>query len=144
MRVCRKPIDTVPHYFLSESRFFRSVVELVTLNSTLKWPFRRVVATVIHDFRPLEATQLALRPGSKVLVLSKEGDSRGWWKGRILDKIACTRSLSVSARLTDATCASPSARDTSSTATLWATSCEHARAYVHDYASRIPVAFITV
>ncbi|VVD02587.1 unnamed protein product [Leptidea sinapis] len=60
------------------------------LNSTLKWPFRRVVATVIHDFRPLEATQLALRPGSKVLVLSKEGDSRGWWKGRILDKVVKT------------------------------------------------------
>ncbi|XP_047525773.1 protein vav isoform X2 [Pieris napi] len=99
MRVCRKPIDQVPHYYLSESRFFRSVVELVTyyervslaenfvgLDSSLKWPFRRVVATVIHDFRPLESSQLSLRPGAKVLVLSKEGDSRGWWKGRILDK----------------------------------------------------------
>lgn len=30
MRVCRKPIDQVPHYYLSESRFFRSVVELVS------------------------------------------------------------------------------------------------------------------
>lgn len=30
MRVCRKPIDQVQHYFLSESRFFRSVVELVS------------------------------------------------------------------------------------------------------------------
>ncbi|CAB3259278.1 unnamed protein product [Arctia plantaginis] len=99
MRVCRKPIDQTQHYFLSESRFFRSIVELITyyektslsenfegLNSNLRWPFRRVVATVIHDFRPLESTQLALRPGSKVLVLSKEGDSRGWWKGRTLDK----------------------------------------------------------
>lgn len=99
MRVCRKPIDQVQHYFLSESRFFRSIVELITyyekislsenfegLNSNLRWPFRRVVATVIHDFRPLEASQLALRPGAKVLVLSKEGDSRGWWKGRTLDK----------------------------------------------------------
>ncbi|XP_045542669.1 protein vav isoform X1 [Papilio machaon] len=99
MRVCRKPIDQVPHYYLSESRFFRSVVELVSyyevtslaenfvgLNSNLRWPFRRVVATVIHDFRPLESSQLALRPGAKLLVLSKEGDSRGWWKGRTLDK----------------------------------------------------------
>ncbi|CAG5035118.1 unnamed protein product [Parnassius apollo] len=99
MRVCRKPIDQVPHYYLSESRFFRSVVELVSyyemtslsenfvgLNSKLRWPFRRVVATVVHDFRPLEASQLALRPGAKLLVLSKEGDSRGWWKGRTLDK----------------------------------------------------------
>lgn len=57
------------------------------LNSNLRWPFRRLVATVIHDFRPLESTQLALRPGAKVLVLSKEGDSRGWWKGRSLDKV---------------------------------------------------------
>ncbi|KAI8429501.1 hypothetical protein MSG28_000136 [Choristoneura fumiferana] len=99
MRVCRKPIDQVPHYFLSESRFFRSVVELVSyyektslsenfvgLNSNLRWPFRRIVATVLHDFRPMEGSQLALRPGAKVLVLSKEGDSRGWWKGRALDK----------------------------------------------------------
>lgn len=30
MRVCRKPIDQVQHYYLSESRFFRSVVELIT------------------------------------------------------------------------------------------------------------------
>ncbi|KOB75706.1 putative rho guanine nucleotide exchange factor vav3 [Operophtera brumata] len=44
-------------------------------------------STVLHDFRPLEASQLALRPGAKVLVLSKEGDSRDWWKGRTLDKI---------------------------------------------------------
>lgn len=99
MRVCRKPIDQVPHYYLSESRFFRSVVELVTyyektnlsenfegLNSCLRWPFRRVVATVVHDFRPLDSSQLALRPGAKVLVLSKEGDGRGWWKGRTIDK----------------------------------------------------------
>ncbi|RVE55209.1 hypothetical protein evm_000107 [Chilo suppressalis] len=56
------------------------------LNSNLRWPFRRVVATVVHDFRPLDASQLALRPGAKVLVLSKEGDSRGWWKGRTIDK----------------------------------------------------------
>ncbi|KAM3957018.1 LOW QUALITY PROTEIN: vav guanine nucleotide exchange factor [Aphomia sociella] len=99
MRVCCKPIDQVPHYYLSESRFFRSIVELVSyyektslsenfigLNSNLRWPFRRVVATVIHDFRPLESSQLALRPGAKVLILSKEGDGRGWWKGRTLDK----------------------------------------------------------
>ncbi|XP_052737193.1 protein vav isoform X2 [Bicyclus anynana] len=98
MRLCRKPIDSTPHYFLSESRFFRSIVELVSyyektnlsenfvgLNSYLRWPFRRVVATVLHDFRPLESSQLALRPGAKVLILSKEGDSRGWWKGRSLD-----------------------------------------------------------
>lgn len=57
------------------------------LNSNLVWPFRRVVATVIHDFRPLESSQLALRPGVKVLVVSKEGDSRGWWKGRTLEKV---------------------------------------------------------
>ncbi|XP_072935337.1 protein vav [Epargyreus clarus] len=99
MRVCCKPIDQVPHYYLSESRFFRSIVEMVSyyektslsenfvgLNSMLRWPFRRVVATVVHDFRPLESAQLALRPGAKLLVLSKEGDGRGWWKGRTLDK----------------------------------------------------------
>ncbi|GBP08259.1 Protein vav [Eumeta japonica] len=123
MRVCCKPIDQVPHYFLSESRFFRSVVELVSyyektslgenfvgLNSNLRWPFRRVVATVIHDFRPVEPSQLALRPGAKVLILSKEGDSRGWWKGRTLEKIASAKNLNVLERLTDVNFASSSAR----------------------------------
>ncbi|XP_077297551.1 vav guanine nucleotide exchange factor [Arctopsyche grandis] len=99
MRVCKRPIDSVQHYYLSESRFFRSVIELVSyyektslvenfvgLNVILRWPFRRVVATATHDFRPSEGGQLPLRTGSKILVLSKEGDSRGWWKGRPLDR----------------------------------------------------------
>lgn len=30
MRVCRRPIESVQHYYLSESRFFRSVIELVS------------------------------------------------------------------------------------------------------------------
>ncbi|CAG9133743.1 unnamed protein product [Plutella xylostella] len=30
MRVCRKCIEQAPHYYLSESRFFRSVVDLVS------------------------------------------------------------------------------------------------------------------
>ncbi|XP_037963720.2 protein vav isoform X2 [Plutella xylostella] len=99
MRVCRKCIEQAPHYYLSESRFFRSVVDLVSyyektslaenfvgLDSNLRWPFRRVVATVVRDFRPADSGQLALRAGAKLLVLSKEGDARGWWKGRTLDK----------------------------------------------------------
>ncbi|CAG9133742.1 unnamed protein product [Plutella xylostella] len=56
------------------------------LDSNLRWPFRRVVATVVRDFRPADSGQLALRAGAKLLVLSKEGDARGWWKGRTLDK----------------------------------------------------------
>ncbi|XP_015182121.1 PREDICTED: protein vav isoform X3 [Polistes dominula] len=87
-------------YYLSESRFFKSVVELVeyyeraslaenfeNLDQRLLWPFRRVLAKALFDFHGSERNQLSLRRGCRVVVLSKEGDAKGWWKGKIGDQV---------------------------------------------------------
>lgn len=57
------------------------------LNQSLSWPYREVVATALYDFSPVEANQLALRQGCQVLVIGKEGDSKGWWRGKTMDKV---------------------------------------------------------
>uniref|UniRef100_A0A8D8M153 Protein vav n=2 Tax=Cacopsylla melanoneura TaxID=428564 RepID=A0A8D8M153_9HEMI len=103
MRVYEKEMEGVPQYYLSHSRYFRSIVELIChyeraslsenfdgLNMRLQWPFRRIVAVAEFDFNPTEANQsnqLPLRKGCQVIVLSKEGEQKGWWKGKIDDRI---------------------------------------------------------
>ncbi|XP_075227409.1 vav guanine nucleotide exchange factor [Lycorma delicatula] len=100
MKVYEKETDGVPQFYLSETRFFRSLVDLVAcyehtslgenfigLNVRLQWPFRRIVAVAEFDFNPHEANQLPLKQGCQVIVLSKEGDHKGWWKGKIQDRV---------------------------------------------------------
>uniref|UniRef100_A0A0C9R3P0 Vav_1 protein n=1 Tax=Fopius arisanus TaxID=64838 RepID=A0A0C9R3P0_9HYME len=100
IRVFKRDVEGADLYYLSESRFFKSVVELVEyyeraslsenfekLDLRLLWPFRRVLAKALFDFRPVERNQLNLRRGCRVVVLSKEGDARGWWKGKIGDQV---------------------------------------------------------
>ncbi|XP_046734889.1 protein vav isoform X2 [Diprion similis] len=100
IRVFKREADGAVHYYLSESRFFKSVVELIEyyeraslaenfedLDQRLLWPFRRVLAKALFDFRGEEPNQLSLRRGCRVVVLSKEGDARGWWKGKIGDQV---------------------------------------------------------
>ncbi|XP_076302189.1 protein vav-like [Lasioglossum baleicum] len=100
IRVFKRDVDGADVYYLSESRFFKSVVELVDyyeraslsenfqkLDQCLLWPYRRVLAKAVFDFRGGERNQLSLRRGFRVVVLSKEGDAKGWWKGRIGDQV---------------------------------------------------------
>ncbi|KAG7197853.1 hypothetical protein KM043_001665 [Ampulex compressa] len=100
IRVFKRDVDGADLYYLSESRFFKSVVELVeyyeraslsenfqNLDQRLLWPYRRVLAKALFDFRGGERNQLSLRRGCKVVVLSKEGDAKGWWKGKIDDQV---------------------------------------------------------
>ncbi|XP_039288077.1 protein vav isoform X1 [Nilaparvata lugens] len=100
MKVYEKEMDGVPQFYLSESRFFHSLVDLVScyehtslgenfigLNVRLQWPFRRIVAIAEFDFNPSEGNQLPLKQGCQVIVLSKEGDHKGWWKGKIHDRV---------------------------------------------------------
>lgn len=100
MRVFKRNVEGAALFYLSESRYFKSVVELVEyyernslaenferLDQRLLWPFRRVLAKAMYDFRGGEPNQLSLRQGCRVVVLSKEGDSRGWWKGKIGDQV---------------------------------------------------------
>ncbi|XP_054008184.1 protein vav isoform X2 [Hylaeus anthracinus] len=100
IRVFKRDVDGADLFYLSESRFFKSVVELVEyyeraslaenfekLDQRLLWPYRRVLAKALFDFRGGERNQLSLRRGCRVVVLSKEGDAKGWWKGKIGDQV---------------------------------------------------------
>ncbi|XP_008470873.1 protein vav-like [Diaphorina citri] len=100
MKVYEKEMDGVPQYFLSQSRYFRSIVELICcyernslienfigLNVRLQLPFRQIIAVAEFDFCPTEANQLPLKQGCQVIVLSKEGEQKGWWKGKIDERI---------------------------------------------------------
>ncbi|XP_076386994.1 vav guanine nucleotide exchange factor isoform X2 [Megachile rotundata] len=100
IRVFKRDVDGADLYYLSESRFFKSVVELVEyyeraslsenfekLDQRLLWPYRRVLAKALFDFRGGERNELSLRRGCRVVVLSKEGDAKGWWKGKIGDQV---------------------------------------------------------
>ncbi|XP_029175638.1 protein vav isoform X2 [Nylanderia fulva] len=100
IRVFKRDVDGADLYYLSESRFFKSVVELVEyyeraslsenfekLDQRLLWPYRRVLAKARFDFRSTERNQLSLRRGCRIVVLSKEGDAKGWWKGKIGDQV---------------------------------------------------------
>lgn len=100
IRVFNREVDGADLYYLSESRFFKSMIELVEyyeraslaenfekLDQRLLWPFRRIIAKALFDFRGEGVNQLNLRRGCRVIVLSKEGDAKGWWKGKIGDAI---------------------------------------------------------
>lgn len=53
----------------------------------MQWPFREVIATALYEFNPKEANQLPLRQGCQVLVIGKEGDSKGWWRGKTMERV---------------------------------------------------------
>lgn len=58
------------------------------LNQSLQWPFREMIATAMYDFNPTEPNQLPLRVGTNVLVIGKEGDSKGWWRGKTQERVS--------------------------------------------------------
>lgn len=63
------------------------ISHMFRLNQSLSWPFREVVATALYDFTPKEPNQLPLRQGCQVLVIGKEGDSKGWWRGKTMERV---------------------------------------------------------
>ncbi|XP_017869542.1 PREDICTED: protein vav [Drosophila arizonae] len=93
-------------YCLSSRRHFKTIVELVSyyerndlgenfagLNQSLQWPYREVYATALYDFDPKPGSnQLQLRTDCQVLVIGKDGDSKGWWRGKIGDTVMETLS----------------------------------------------------
>lgn len=46
------------------------------------------MATALYEFSPTEPNQLPLRQGCQVLVIGKEGDSKGWWRGKTMDRVS--------------------------------------------------------
>ncbi|CAG0894743.1 unnamed protein product [Darwinula stevensoni] len=89
-------------YFLSQQRYFHSVVELIQwytehslsesfdgLNATLKVPYKlaRPVALVHSDYEGRRENELALSVNDRVIIVSKEYDHMGWWTGKIHDRL---------------------------------------------------------
>lgn len=84
-------------YYLSESKFFGSVEELVLnyqmnslkeiferlgANTKLLLPFRQLKATAVRSFEAQEAEQISAIEEQKFVVIGKEGYRDGWWKVR--------------------------------------------------------------
>ncbi|XP_055374757.1 protein vav isoform X2 [Condylostylus longicornis] len=100
MKINQKQDGDTVIYCLSSRRHFRTIVELVSyyerndlgenfagLNQSLQWPFKEVIATAKYDFEPRGSNQLQLKEGCQVLVIGKDGDSKGWWRGKIGDTV---------------------------------------------------------
>lgn len=64
-----------------------------SLNTTLKKSFREYCTTIaeaIHDFDASDEKMVSLRKGDRVLVIDKQGEQRGWWKGKVNGKVLFT------------------------------------------------------
>ncbi|XP_077504211.1 proto-oncogene vav-like isoform X2 [Amblyomma americanum] len=110
MRVCYDDNQ----FYLSETKLFRSIVELVSwyethslsesfkgLDISLLIPYKNVVsapitngtvehlghAVALHNFLPTTESMLGLVKGDVVRVLSKAGQEKGWWKGQIQERV---------------------------------------------------------
>ena len=93
--------------YLSESRYFKNIVELVNwyeenslsesfnlVNTSLLIPYKKALtaeavayAVALYSFTGSSANLLDLKKGDRVAILSKAGESKGWWKGQIDDRI---------------------------------------------------------
>lgn len=69
----------------AESHLFQFFAD--SLKQSLQWPFREMIATVMYDFNPTEPNQLPLRVGTDIIVIGKEGDNKGWWRGKSQDRV---------------------------------------------------------
>ncbi|XP_055695535.1 protein vav isoform X1 [Lutzomyia longipalpis] len=100
MKIYQKRDSETVSYYLSTRRYFKTIIELVSfyerndlgenfagLNQSLQWPFREVIATALYEFVPEEQNQLPLRKGCQVIVIGKEGDSKGWWRGKTNERV---------------------------------------------------------
>ncbi|XP_076353877.1 protein vav-like isoform X4 [Tachypleus tridentatus] len=110
MRVCMT--EDRQHFYLSESKYFRSIVELIKcyeentlaesfagLNIKLLIPYKNAlgqtngtgkslgIAVAIHDFRGASSNVLSLQKGDNVTIISKAGGNKGWWKGKLREKV---------------------------------------------------------
>ncbi|XP_049533457.1 protein vav isoform X1 [Anopheles darlingi] len=100
MKIYKKNETQTFLFYLSTRRYFKTIIELVSfyerndlgenfagLNQLLQWPFKEEIVIAIYDFAPKEQNQLPLRQGCQVIVIGKEGDSKGWWRGKTMEKV---------------------------------------------------------
>ncbi|XP_076259235.1 protein vav-like isoform X2 [Rhynchophorus ferrugineus] len=89
-------------YYLSVSKFFSSVEELILNYQTcslkeifasfrlgedamLLYPYHQLKAVVLRDHNAQDRCQLSIQEGQVLHVIGKDGYRDGWWKGRTLD-----------------------------------------------------------
>ncbi|XP_045469338.1 protein vav isoform X2 [Harmonia axyridis] len=97
MKICSGTDTGEKKYYLSWSKFFNSIEELIVNyqifslkenferlsdDTKLIWPYKQLLAIAIRNFQPQDYPQIPLREGLKVIVIGKEGYREGWWKGR--------------------------------------------------------------
>ncbi|XP_042213661.1 protein vav-like isoform X3 [Homarus americanus] len=92
MRILRQ--EEGGYFYLSEARYFKDIMELINFyrQSPLSESFtgldcclRRPLydsAVVKFPYVGTGASHLSLVPGQKIVIMSREGENRGWWKGR--------------------------------------------------------------
>ncbi|KAI2808079.1 Guanine nucleotide exchange factor vav2 [Blomia tropicalis] len=98
------------HYYLSETRYFRTIVDLVRwyqlnslsesfnmVNTQLALPYKKAYCTemlghavALYAFTGTSSASssfLSLRKGDRIAVLSRAAETKGWWKGEIGDRL---------------------------------------------------------
>jgi guanine nucleotide exchange factor VAV len=102
IKVNQSPSDSL--YYLAECKKFRSIPELVhfyqrntledsfpELQTTLTIPYKDALrtnsnlgmCTAQFDYAANQPNQLSLRVGDRIVILSRAGGFRGWWKGSL-------------------------------------------------------------
>lgn len=97
MRVLKHEEGT--SFYLSEVRHFRTIERLVNyyrqnslsecfsdLFSVLSHPVYET-AVVRYPYQGVGANYLSLEPRDRVIIISHDGESTGWWKGRIENRV---------------------------------------------------------
>lgn len=69
------------------------IVLCVSLNAVLEvaWKCLFHTAKVVADYTPEEFNLLPIARGQHLIIISKEGDATGWWKGRFGDQVRRVR-----------------------------------------------------
>lgn len=97
MKICNNNSGNKQKYYLSLSKYFNSIEELIQNyqqyslkenferleeNTKLEWPYKQLVATVIEDFEPQDGQHLGVREGDSIIIIGKEGYRDGWYRAR--------------------------------------------------------------
>ncbi|KAF5293253.1 hypothetical protein FQA39_LY13652 [Lamprigera yunnana] len=97
MKICCDLIGSEEKYYLSSSKYFNSIEELIENyqhsslkenferleeHTKLEWPYRQLRTIACRDFDPQDSEHISLHEGLEVIVLCQEGYRSGWWKGR--------------------------------------------------------------
>uniref|UniRef100_A0A183IQA9 SH3 domain-containing protein n=1 Tax=Soboliphyme baturini TaxID=241478 RepID=A0A183IQA9_9BILA len=90
-------------FYLDVGQFFPSLVQLVnfyeenslsqsfqSLDTTLKIPVKSLIvgyAIALHNFEATASNMISIHRGEGVIILSKKDSERGWWKGKVDEKV---------------------------------------------------------